>query len=288
MNNFNRTRIAGLVVALVVLFGAPAFAQVDLTGIWNPIMHEDQRERAPGPAVGDFLGIPINDAGRMRGETWSASILTLSEHTCKPHPSTYGPRGVGAMRIRYYHDDISEELVKMDAQIQWMEQFREIWMDGRPHPPDYAAHTWQGFSTGTWENGVLLVRTTHLKAGWIRRNGLALSDRTTMEERFFRHGEYLTHTSYIDDPVYFAEPIVRTNGFRLNTSAINIQPYPCLPAVEVDHPRGFVPHLLPGTGGYVEEFAEKFNLPVEAVRGGPETAYPEFMRQFTRGSGGGQ
>jgi hypothetical protein len=280
MTNLNHFRMAGLLALLVAFLGTPAYAQVDLTGIWNPLMHEDQAERAPGPDVGDYLGLPINDAGRMRGETWSASILTLSEHTCKPHPSTYGPRGVGAMRIRSYHDNTTENLVKLDAQIQWMEQYREIWMDGRPHPPAYAAHTWQGFSTGRFEGNVLVVRTTHLKAGWIRRNGMALSDRTTMEERFFRHGNYLTHTSYIMDPVYFSEPIVRTNGFQLNINAVAIQPYPCLPAVEVVHAPGAVPHLLPGTSGYVAEFAKKHNLPVEAVRGGAETAYPEFMRQF--------
>lgn len=295
MNNLNRIRIAGLAVLLLVMAGSPAFAQVDLTGVWNPLMHEDQAERAPGPDVGDYLGLPINDAGRMRGETWDASILTLSEHTCKPHPSTYGPRGVGGWRIRYFHDPVSEALVKIDGQIQWMEQYREIWMDGRPHPPAHAPHTWQGFSTGRFEGNVLVVDTTHLKAGWIRRNGIALSDRTIMQERFFRHGNYLTHTSYIWDPVYFSEPIVRTNGFALNVNTTGIAPYPCLPATEVVHARGDVPHRLPGTSGYVEEFAKKHNLPVEAVRGGAETAYPEFMRRFANrpagnrtGTGGGQ
>jgi hypothetical protein len=42
---------------------------------------------------------------------------------------------------------------------------------------------------------VLVVRTTHLKAGWIRRNGLPLSDRATMTERFFRHDDLLTDSS---------------------------------------------------------------------------------------------
>ena len=290
MKNLNVARIAGLLFVLLTVVGTPAFAQMDLTGVWNPIMHEDQQERAPGPSVGDYLGLPINDAGRMRGETWNASILTLSEHTCKPHPSTYGPRGVGGLRMRYHHDNTTENLVKIDAQIQWMEQFREIWMDGRPHPPAYAAHTWQGFSTGRFDGNVLVVNTTHLKAGWIRRNGIALSDRATMVERFFRHGNYLTHTSIITDPVYLSEPIVRTNGFQLNPNAITVQPYPCLPAVEVVHQRGDVPHFLPGTSGYVEEFAKRHNLPVEAVRGGAETALPEFMKRFPRAgqSGGGQ
>ena len=290
MTHFNASRIAGLLFVLLTVAGTPAFAQMDLTGVWNPIMHEDATERAPGPNVGDYLGLPINDAGRMRGETWNASILTLSEHTCKPHPSTYGPRGVGGMRVRYHHDNTTENLVKIDAQIQWMEQFREIWMDGRPHPPAYAAHTWQGFSTGRFEGNVLVVNTTHLKAGWIRRNGIALSDRATMVERFLRHGNYLTHTSIITDPVYLSEPIVRTNGFQLNPNAITVQPYPCLPAVEVVHQRGEVPHFLPGTSGYVEEFAKRHGLSTDAVRGGAETAYPEFMKRAKPAgtSGGGQ
>ena len=93
-------------------------------------------------------------------------------------------------------------MTKLGTRIQWMEQRRDIWMDGRPHPPDFDAHTWQGFSTGRWEGNVLVVETSHLKAGWVRRNGLALSDRARMTERFFRHGNLLTHTSIIEDPVY--------------------------------------------------------------------------------------
>ena len=30
------------------------------------------------------------------------------------------------------------------------QQRRTIWMDGRPHPPEYAPHTFMGFSTGEW------------------------------------------------------------------------------------------------------------------------------------------
>src|SRR5687768_2988230 len=112
----------------------PASAQIDLSGIWAPVMHEDAVERVAGPDIGDFLGLPINEAGRMRGETWDASILTMEEHTCKPHPSTYGPRGVGNMRITYNYDPGSFQVTKIDTHIQWMEQRREIWMDGRPRP----------------------------------------------------------------------------------------------------------------------------------------------------------
>jgi hypothetical protein len=271
----------GLIALAVIASSAvatPAFAQMDLSGIWAPIMHEDSVERAAGPDLGDFLGLPINEAGRARAEAWDASILTLEEHTCKPHPSTYGFRGVGNLRITFNYDPASFQVTKIDTHIQWMEQRREIWMDGRPHPPDFAPHTWQGFSTGTWEGNVLVVETSHLKAGWIRRNGVALSDRAHMTERFFRHGDLLTHTYIIEDPVYLTEPFVRTNGFR-RTNGVAMEPYPCQPAVEVERPPGEVPHYLPGQNPYLTEFAKKYGLPVEATRGGAETALPEFRKK---------
>src|SRR3954471_12655323 len=98
--------------ALLLLAGArPVMAQADLSGIWAPLFHEDQPERIPGPDVGDYAGLPITDAARLRGEAWSASLLTLPEHQCKPHPSTYGFRGVGNLRISNMVDEDTQQLV---------------------------------------------------------------------------------------------------------------------------------------------------------------------------------
>ena len=44
---------------LVLLASISAIAQVDFTGEWAPIYHEDQSERIPGPALGDYLGLPL-------------------------------------------------------------------------------------------------------------------------------------------------------------------------------------------------------------------------------------
>jgi cyclase len=261
---------------LVIATAAPAVAQVDLTGMWAPLFHEDQVERIPGPDVGDYAGLPINDALRMRADSWDASLLTLPEHQCKPHPSTYGFRGVGNLRISADVDDKTQSMIRLHTHIQWQEQRRDIWMDGRPHPPDYAAHTWQGFSTGQWEGNVLVVKTTHLKAGWIRRNGLLITDDATMTERFIRHGNYLTHIYMIEDPHYLTEPLIKTNGFQLISNPA-MQPYPCYPTVEVPREKGEVPHHLPGENTFLGEYAKKHNLPQNAVRGGAETALPEFM-----------
>jgi hypothetical protein len=275
---FSPARIAGLVLLLTTV-AVPASAQIDLSGIWAPIFHEDQVERIPGPDAGDYAGLPINDALRLRADTWDASLLTLPEHQCKPHPSTYGFRGVGNLRIWSDVDPTTQRMIRISTHIQWQEQHRDIWMDGRPHPPEYTPHTWQGFSTGRWEGDTLIVTTTHLKAGWIRRNGLVLSDRATMEDRFYRHGDFLTHVYIIQDPVYLTQPLIKTNGFRLLLNG-RIDPYPCQSVVEVPRPKGVVPHHLLDTNHASEEYAAKHQIPVEAVRGGAETALPEYAAKM--------
>jgi len=275
-NCFPLLKRAGLLIVMALAVARPASAQINLIGYWNPLYDEDWLERIPGPDVGDYAGLPISDAGRKRGETWDAGLLSLPEHQCKPHPSTYGFRGVGQLRISEDRDPASQRLIKFDTHIQWQEQHRQIWMDGRPHPSEYEPHTWQGFSTGHFEGDVLVVHTTHLKAGWIRRNGLPLSDRATLTERFFRHDDLLTHVMMIEDPVYLTEPLIKTNGFVLLPNGY-MEPYPCRPADEIPRARGEVPHHQPGDNQHIGEFAEKHGLPVEATRGGAETALPEFM-----------
>ncbi len=86
-------KLAGILVLGLLVTGTTQAA--DIFGHWNPIMHEDRLERGPGPMAGDYAGLPINDAARQRADTWTASLLTVPEHQCKPHPSTYGFRGVG-------------------------------------------------------------------------------------------------------------------------------------------------------------------------------------------------
>jgi hypothetical protein len=275
----SRKRFGAALAAAALLVSMPASAQMNIIGYWAPIFHEDFDERVPGPSIGDYAGLPVTEAARLRAEAWDASLLSLPEHQCKPHPSTYGFRGVGNLRLWEDRDPLTQQLVTIHTHIAWQAQHREIWMDGRPHPPEYAAHTWQGFSTGRWEGDVLVVETTHLKAGWMRRNGLPLSDRATMTDRFYRHGDVLTHVMIVEDPVYLSEPLVKTNGFVLQENGA-MDPYPCEAVVEVAQPEGYVPHYLPGQNPFLREFAESHGLPYEATRGGAETALPEYAEKL--------
>ena len=123
-------RFPFFVVLLVVLLTVPAFAQVDPSGEWAPRFHEDQPERIPGPEIGDYLGLPINDAARLRADSWDASLLTLPEHQCKPHPADYSPRGPANLRITKEVDKESQEIVAFHTHISWQAPERTIWMDG--------------------------------------------------------------------------------------------------------------------------------------------------------------
>ena len=115
---------------------------------WAPRFSEDQPERIPGPELGDYLGLPITDGARQWALSWDPSRLTLPEHQCQVHVSPYIYRGPLQLRIWEERDPDTQQLIAIKNYISTYEQTRTIWMDGRPHPPEYAAHTWEGFSTG--------------------------------------------------------------------------------------------------------------------------------------------
>ena len=263
---------------MAMLASVPAVAQIDFSGEWAPRFHEDQLERVPGPELGDYLGIPINDAARMRADTWSASVQTLSEWQCRPHSADYIWRGPSPLRISKEVDPVTRQITAFHA--EWLRSVdRAVYLDGRPHPPEYAAHTWSGFSTGKWEGDMLTVTVTHLKEGYLRRNGLPRSDLATLTEHWIRKGNWLTVVAIISDPVYLTEPFVRTTDYELDLRQ-QIPPYPCGVVEEVDRPRGAVPHFLPGTNTSLSEFHTRWDLPVEAAQGGAETMYPRYQQKL--------
>jgi hypothetical protein len=287
-----------------ILDGADA-VRPDLPGRWAPRFHEDGPERiglqgprawgdlskgakAPneGPELGDYAGLPLNDAGRLRAESWDASILTLPEHQCKPHPAPYAFRGPNDLRITAETDPVSHQITDYVITGTYLGVKRTVWLDGRTHPPEYAAHTWGGFSTGTWQGNKLKVVTTHIKAGWLRRNGIPHSDEVVLTEYFFRHAEILTVVNIVQDPIYLTEPLVRSINWVWNPEqnpppSKTFNPSFCGPAQIVEEiggrDRGFVPHHLPGKNEWLTEYSTRMGIPAEAFLGGAETMFPEYQ-----------
>ena len=271
-------RMLPVLLLLTLAAAVPAGAQVSLVGDWSSRVHEDSTRN--DPQIGEFGGIPMTPQALAHADTWTESRLTLIERQCVPNGAAWAFRGPAQIRIWEEKDPTTQDVVAIKTFIATFSQTRTIWMDGRPHPGKYAPHTWQGFSTGTWQGNMLTVRTTHLKRFFHRRNGVPQSDQATLTESFIRHGNnYLTHVTMVDDPVYLTEPLVQSQNFVLvsNVTPATYQTWTvCLAQEEIaGRPRGYVPHYLPGTNPFIREYSTKFGLPFEATRAGAEAMYPE-------------
>jgi hypothetical protein len=279
MHTLSRCTLAGAFGASLVtalLASTPASAQEDPSGNWAPRFHEDFLERIPGPEIGDYAGLPINDAARLRGDSWDATLVELPENQCREHSSDYGWRGPSNLRIWPEVERATQRVIAYHTHLSAYGAEQTIWMDGRPHPPDYARHTWAGFSTGAWDGDTLVVTTDHLKENWIRRNGIPRSDRAEAHVHLMRHGNYLTVAVLVYDPDYLTEPFMRTTDFVYDPQQ-QMAPWPCEVVDEVDRPAGVVPSHLPGQNPFLNEYPAKYGIPAAAARGGAETMYPEYM-----------
>jgi hypothetical protein len=269
-------------LALLLLAGVPAFAQLDLTGVWNPRTgDEDNPERLQGPSLVEFLGIPNNDHARQWGLSYKSSRLSLPEHECQVHVVEYIHRGPMQMRMWEVRDEVDHRLIAIRETISTYEQERTIWMDGRPHPSVNAPHTWMGFSTGVWEGNMLTVTTTHVKQGWHRRSNLPASDEVTVIEHFVRHGDLLTHISVTEDPIYLEEPLIKSEDFNLVANPNTFNPFwPCEYIEEGERDVTAVPSYFAGENPWMAEYAATHNLPQEVTLGGAMTMYPEYRQRM--------
>jgi hypothetical protein len=274
---FGRTTL----IAILILFSSlSAFAQTDITGRWRPLA----RNEDGSGMTGDAAGLPISQAGRWRADSWSPDEFDMAEWVCRPHPWDFSLEGVLSMlHVWSDVDPATQKVIAYHGHINQLEQETTIWMDGRPHPPEHAPHSWSGFSTGEWDGDTLVVTTTHVKESYIRRAGLMRSDRSTIRTRWRRIGDLLQATVIIYDPVYLAEPYIRSTMMWQLDPAMRLEPYPCEEASETAVPRGTVAHFLPGTSplpGLNPKLADEFGTPYQPRLGGPETMYPEYIKKM--------
>jgi hypothetical protein len=276
----NGTRRTLLVLVFLAFWSHPAFAQVDLSGMW----HSLPRNQDGSGMTGDTAGVPVSPNGRWRGDSWSPDDFDVAEWVCRPHSFHYGLEGgLSRMRVWSEVDFATQKVIAWRAHANQEEQEVTIWMDGRPHPPENAVHTWSGFSTGEWDGDTLVVTTTHLKEAYIRRSGLMRSDQATVRTRWRRVGDYLQATVVMYDPVYLAVPYIRSTMMWVADPALRMDPYPCEEATETAVPRGKVPHFLPGKSplpGLNPTITDRFGTPIDARQGGPETMYPEYIAKM--------
>ena len=281
-------RYLPLLLVVVALAGVGVSAQVptgrsaappDIAGEW--VLEGNEDRGAVGsvqPSPDDYLGVPFNDAGRQRSDTTAESLWGMAQFQCRPHSAPHQWRGLGGARILSELDPLGRNVRAYHIQF-WRSLDRPIYMDGRPHPPAWAPHSWSGFSTGEWVGNTLVVQTTHLKDGFLRRGGPQTSDMLTMTEFFTRHDDMLAIVQVTDDPLYMDEPFVQSTTYlydpttRVNAESCNAGTFAESGGVNPH----FVPHHLPGREPFISEWLPSEDwIPFDAIRGGVKTIYPEY------------
>jgi hypothetical protein len=272
-----------VVLISALLISAPAFGQVDISGVWAYVRGQYGQENAQGSELADYTGIPINDEGRAVGLSFTAAEWSQPDRQCQYYSPRYLSTGPFSLNMWSETDPVTGKIISWNMGPWIDKDIVTIWMDGRQHPSENAFHPFGGFTTGTWEGDTLVTRTTHIKWSYLRINGLQHSDKATMTEYIVRHGNLLSIMVYFEDPIYLSEPFVLTSVWELNPRANALRVSPACEPIN-ESPRledtTTVPHYLPGKNPFAETFAKYYNLPLEAAQGGAETMYPEFRKKL--------
>jgi hypothetical protein len=225
---------------------ARAAAPVDLTGYWvSPVM-EDWRWRMVTPLRGDAASIPVNAAARAVIDAWDPAKDEAAGDECKAYGAPALLRVPGRLRIRWIDDDTLEIQADAGEQTRTL-RFAEPAADGtQPSRQGYSRAAWSYLTARRTPRGVPLgmapgesapsrtleVATTHLSPGYLRKNGIPYSERTTVMEYFDRFtepdgSEWFTVTTVVTDPVYLGLPFVTTTDFRKERDGSRWNPRPC-------------------------------------------------------------
>jgi hypothetical protein len=272
-------------VALTFMVGvAPVLAEQDLSGNWAARNHEDNEDKGPGPPLVQYWGLPLNDAARDRALAYEASILSVPERQCLLYAPQYRIFGPSNMKVWATYDPVTGKPLAwhMSAFLD-MPQLT-IWMDGRPEPGPGALHSFAGFMRGEWQGDTLVVHVDHIKEAYFRRNGVPSSDRTTITWFLSRHGDLLSFSEIMQDPVYLTEPLALSKIFKeVPTLLLSTTTTPCVPADELPELQSHeIPQYLPGRNPNLNGMLERYNVPTAAALGGAPTMYPEYQQVLVR------
>ena len=241
-----------------------AAAPQDLTGYWESIVTEFWRLRMIVPDKSDYVTVPLNAEGRKVADAWNSAKDKAEGNECKSY-------GAGAImqvpgRLHIYWQD--ESTLRMDTDSGTQTRLMHF---GGSAPQDEEP-TWQGYSVASWEGtrpdsqraggggpvtlgpgaagasgavgsgtreaggvapGYLKVVTTHLRPGYLRKNGVPYSGNATVEEYFdhfvdpYSKETWLVVTTVVSDPQYLLEPSITHAHFKKIPDGSGWDPTPC-------------------------------------------------------------
>jgi len=209
-----------------------AAAPFDLTGYWVSIITEDWRYRMVTPTLGDYQGVPMTPEAVKIANAWDPAKEEASGDVCKSYGAPALLRVPGRIHITWLDDQTMK--LEMDAGKQTRLFHFGDWK-ATAGPPSL-----QGDSTAEWQrgggrgatDGSMKVTTSNLKAGFLRKNGVPYSDKTSLLEYFDLIKEpdgtpMIVVTVSATDPTYLRQPFVITSQFKKEPSDAGWKPTEC-------------------------------------------------------------
>jgi hypothetical protein len=207
-------------------------APIDLTGYWVSIVTQDWRQRMVTPPRGDYESVPITVEAKKVGDAWDPARDEAAGEQCKSYGAPALMRVPGRAHITW--QDESTLRVDVDAG----EQTRLLRFGSKV--PGGGSPTWQGYSVAEWqtvggtrsESGSMKVVTTHLRPGYLRKNGVPYSANAVLTEYWdlfiLPNGDaWITITSTVEDPLYLRAPWLTALHFKKEPDGSKWDPSPC-------------------------------------------------------------
>jgi hypothetical protein len=221
---------------------ARVVAPKDFTGYWVSVVAEHWHLRMLVPPKGEFAMLPLNAEARKLASAWEPSKEPASEQ-CK----SYGAAAIMRVPSRLHMHWTDDNTLQMD--IDSGTQTRVFHFGGNGAPPNQPLQ-WQGYSVAEWEGipaqelrsrkagappdprGGLKVTTTHMRAGYLRKNGVPYSENARLVEYFDRFTEpngddWIVVDSVVTDPQYLTQPYLTSSAFKKIPDRSGWDPTPC-------------------------------------------------------------
>jgi len=220
-----------------------AIAPSDFTGYWVSVVTEDWRWRMVTPAKGDYDSVPLNAAGRREADTWDPQRDDAAGEACRAYAAPAIMRVPGRIHVTWETD----AALRIDTEAGT--QTRLLRFGGRRGDAGGSNPTWQGESLAAWElsgrgggmfggpppkpGGALKVVTTHIRPGYLRKNGVPFGANAVLTEYFNVLGpedngdRWLVVTTIVQDPQYLNTRFFTSTHFKKLPDGSSWHPTAC-------------------------------------------------------------
>jgi hypothetical protein len=201
-------------------------APIDITRNWVSYVTEDWRFRMITPPRGDYTRVPLTPEGRKLADAWNPQADEAAGQQCK----VYGAAAIMRVPARFRIAWQDEQTLRIESDAGM--QTRVFRFTASPPPRE---RTWQGHSIANWDVPArkLVVTTTNMRVGYLRRNGVPYSVDARVTEYVVlapvgQSEQALIVTTVVDDPRYLQRPFVVSSHFKRDKDPSRWSPAPCV------------------------------------------------------------